>query len=222
VAGPAHTPQAGDGGGWREDPARAAGLDGPVAYTVTEPGYATLLDGWVGGAAPPEPEPRTVPLPDGVTPWPEAPAAPACSGDDLELTLGTPDAAAGGRYLGVLARNVSGGPCALEGVPGLAFRNAEGEPQRNVTVAPQPGIVPGRVVVPAGGQAMATLQWRAMSTALDPDVTTRVEVTPVPGADPVRLVPREPGDSGGATTLDVLDGAEVRVGPWAQAVEGWS
>ncbi|WP_166853098.1 DUF4232 domain-containing protein [Isoptericola sp. BMS4] len=210
---------------WLEDPARAAGLGRPVAYTVSEPGYATLLDGWVGGVAPPEPAEHTVPVPDDVAAWPADADAPACAGGDLDLALSTPDAATGSRYLAVLATNVSGRPCALDGVPGLVFRNADGEPQRDVTLTPSaPGVVPGRVVVPDGERARATLEWRAMSTANDPDVTTSVEVTPVPGADAVRLVPADPAGPGadGPTTLDVLDGAEVRAGPWVQAAEGWS
>jgi hypothetical protein len=69
------------------------------------------------------------------------------------------------------------------------------------------------------------MQWGAMSTANDPDVTVALDVVPVAGAAPVRLWPEIPADAGlaaGATTLDVLDGAEVRVSPWVQAAEGWA
>ncbi|SKC40642.1 DUF4232 domain-containing protein [Krasilnikoviella flava] len=205
---------------WLDDPRRTAD-DVPLAYTLWEPGYATSLAGWVAGSEPPAPQEHTVPLPADVAPWPDD-DAPACTGDDLRLSLGTPDAAAGSRYLAVQAENVSGGPCALEGVPGLEFRNADGEAQPDVTLEPSaPGVVPGRVVVPAGERSLATVQWRAMSTTNDPDVTTTVAVVPVPGADPVPLTPTSP-DTGDTAGLDVLDGAEVRVGPWVQRAEGWS
>ncbi|MEN5074411.1 DUF4232 domain-containing protein [Isoptericola cucumis] len=223
---PAASPRARDLVGWLEAPERAAALNGPVAYTLSEPGYATLLDGWVGSVAPPEPEERTEPLPDDVEPWPEDEDAPACTGEDLRVTLGPPDAATGARYLAARAENSSRRPCALDGVPEVVFRNADGEPQQDVrVVAASPGVVPGRVVVPPGETALATLQWRAMSTANDTDVTTALDVTPVPGADPVRVIPRYVDDVGspaGPAELDVLDGAEVRVGPWAQAADGWS
>jgi len=222
MTGPTTSPDARSLVRWLDDPARPTD-DAPLAYTLTEPGYAASVDGWVAASAPPEPEEHTVPLPAGVHAWPDG-DAPACTGADLEVTLGAPDAAAGSRYLAVLARNTSGRPCALDGVPALVFRNAAGEPQQDVTTEPSaPGVVPGRVVVPAGEQATATVQWGAMSTANDPDVTTTVDVTPVPGAEPVALTPTSPdAPSGGGAGLDVLDGADVRVGPWVQGAEGWS
>lgn len=220
LAGPTTSPAADAVTRWLDDPARAVG-DGHLAYSLTEPGYAERVEGWVAASPPPAPEEHTVPLPAGVDPWPADDAAPACTGDDLRLTLGTPDAAAGGRYLAVHAENVSDRPCALDGVPDLVFRNADGEPQDDVTIEPSaPGVVAGRVVVPPGERALATVQWRAMSTANDPDVTTVVDVVAVPGAGPVPLTPEVPGV--GAAELDVLDGAKVRVGPWVQAAEGWS
>ncbi|MFC7879468.1 DUF4232 domain-containing protein [Isoptericola sp. NPDC057391] len=214
LAGPTSSPEADRVARWLDDPARAVG-GAPLAYTLTEPGHAARRDGWVAASAPPAPEERTAPLPAGVEPWPADDDAPACTGDDLRLTLGAPDAATGSRYLAVHAENVSGRPCALGGVPRLTFRDADGAPQDDVTTGPAaPGVVAGRVVVPAGERALATVQWRAMSTANDADVTTAVEVAPTPDAAPVTLVP--------AAQLDVLDGAEVRVGAWVQAVEGWS
>ncbi|MFE6971337.1 DUF4232 domain-containing protein [Isoptericola sp. NPDC057653] len=211
--GPTASPKGADVARWLDDPSHAVG-DAPLAYTLTEPGYATSVDGWVAAAAPPEPAEHAVPLPAGVDPWPADAGAPDCTGEDLRVTLGAPDAAAGSRYLAVRAENVSGRPCALDGVPDLVFRDADGDRQDVTLVPSAPGVVPARLVVPAGEGALATVQWRAMSTANDPDVTTAVEVTAVPGAEPVTLTPAE--------SLDVLDGAEVRVGPWAQGAEGWS
>jgi hypothetical protein len=224
LAGPTTSPETDALTRWLDDPRRTAG-PASLTYTLWEPGYGASVDGWVAGTEPPEPEEHTVPLPAGVEPWPPAPDAPGCSGDDLRLTLGTPDAAAGSRYLAVRAENVSGRPCALEGVPDLVFRNAGGEPQDVTSEPSAPGVVAGRVVVPAGERALATVQWRAMSTANDPDVTTTVDVVAAPGADPVPLTPASPdaplGD-GGPAELDVLDGADVRVSPWVQGAEGWS
>jgi hypothetical protein len=211
----------------------AAWLAAQDEASVVTPSEAeiTVPDGepvqvWVAGLEPPVVVPHTVPLPDGVEAWPADHDAPDCTGDDLEPTLSAPDAAAGQRYLSVLARNTSGRSCAVDGVPRLVFLDAADAPQDDVrVVAAADGVVPGRVVVPAGESVMSTLQWGAMSTANDPDVTVAVEVTTVTDADPVRLVPEIPpglGTEAGPATLDVLDGAEVRVSPWVQASSGWS
>lgn len=188
-----------------------ATADDPLAYTVLDAGYAETT-GWVSGA---EPAPRSPEPAGGAAPWPDDPAAPDCTGQDLDVTLGVVDSAAGTRGVSVRARNVSGRPCAVEGVPDLVFENAAGQPQGNVTVQPSdPGVAPTRVVVPDGGAVLAPLLWHTMSTANDPDTTTTVQVAPVPGADPVPLDATTDGTR--ATGLDVLDGAEVRVGPWTQ------
>jgi len=68
--------------------------------------------------------------------------------------------------------------------------------------------------VPSGETVVALLLWRAMSTANDPDTTTDIEVVAVPGAEPVLLDGTMDGTP--ATGLDILDGAEVRLGPWSQ------
>lgn len=191
-----------------------ATADDPLAYTVMDAAYAETT-GWVSGAEPASYAPHTLdPFTDAGA-WPEDPAAPDCAGQDLEVTFGVVDSAAGTRGASVLATNVSGGPCTVENVPDLVFENEAGQPQQDVTIEPyEPGVVPGRVVVPDGGTVLAPLLWRAMSTANDPDTTTTVQVTAVPGADPVPLDVTTDGTP--ATGLDVLDGAEVRVGPWTQ------
>ncbi|MFI8527061.1 DUF4232 domain-containing protein [Promicromonospora sukumoe] len=188
--------------------------DDPVGYTVLDASYAETT-GWVSGAEPASHAPHTLdPFTDAGV-WPEDPTAPDCAGPDLEVTFGVVDSAAGTRDGSVRATNVSGGSCAVENVPGLVFENEAGQPQQDVTIEPyEPGVVPGRVVVPDGGTVLAPLLWRAMSTANDPDTTTTVQVTAVPGADPVPLDATTDGTP--ATGLDVLDGAEVRIGPWTQ------
>lgn len=74
--------------------------------------------------------------------------------------------------------------------------------------------------MPPGEQMLAPLQWRAMSTANDPAVTTSIQVIAVPGAEPVLL--DVTGHESSPTGLDILDGAEVHLGPWVQVLEGWS
>lgn len=191
-----------------------ATADHPLAYTVMDAAYAETT-GWVSGAEPAGYAPHTLEPFGDAEPWAEDPAAPDCTGQDLEVTFGVVDSAAGTRGASVRATNVSGGPCAVENVPDLVFENEAGQPQQNVTVEPyEPGVMPGRVVVPDGGTVLAPLLWRAMSTTNDPDTTTAIEVTAVPGADPVPLDVTTDGTP--ATGLDVLDGAEVRLGPWTQ------
>jgi hypothetical protein len=190
-----------------------ATADSPLAYTVLDASFAETT-GWVSGAEPASHAPHTLDPFGGAAPWPDDPAAPACTGNSLEVTFGVVDSAAGTRGGSVRARNVSGGPCAVENVPGLVFRNGAGQAQADITIEPyEPGVEPGRVVVPDGESVLAPLLWRAMSTVNDPDTTTTVEVTAVPGADPVLLDVTTDGTPG----PDILDGAEVRVSPWIQA-----
>lgn len=192
-----------------------ATADEPLAYTVLDAAFAETT-GWVSGVEPASHAPHPLPLPDGMEPWPDDSSAPDCTGENLEVTFGVVDSAAGTRGASVRARNTSGEPCAVEDVPGLAFRNGDGQAQTAVTVEPyEPGVEPGRIVVPEGESVLSPLVWRAMSTVNDPDTTTTIEVTAVPGAGPVALDVTTDGTS--ASGLDILDGAAVRVGPWTQA-----
>lgn len=184
-----------------------------VAYTVIDAEQAETT-GWVSGFEPPAQDAGTLPPPEGAAPWPVDPSAPDCTGDDLEVTFGVVDSSLGTRAANVRARNVSGVPCAIENAPELIFRNEAGQAQENVTITPG-DVEAVRVVVPDGEYVLSAFLWRAMSTANDPDTTTTVEVTAVPGADPVRLDATVDGTR--ASGLDVLDGAEVRQSPWTQA-----
>lgn len=181
----------------------------PLAYAVqgTRGGE---VEGWVGGTTPPR---TTMPPFGDAEPWPADSAAPPCRMPDLEVTFGGHDAAAGSRQAWVRARNASGQACVIEGVPAVEFLNAAGAAQTGVTTKPyEPSMVPERVVVPAGESVTAVIDWQAMSTANDPDVTTDLRVTALPGGRPVTFPvswPRAPSD------LDILDGAEVRISPWA-------
>lgn len=221
TAWPAESPETRELEQWLEAHDYATTVGHPVAFTISEPGYATLTEGWVSAFPPPEPEPHALPLPEGVDAWPDDPSAPSCTGTDLEIHYGGSSAATGSRYAALLARNVSDRPCAVEELPEVVFHNGDGTPQGDVLLEPyEPGVIPARLVVPPGEQMLAPMRWGAMSTANDPDTTTAIEVTPVPGAEPVLLDVTE--HDGSASGLDILDGAQVRVGPWVQALEGWS
>ncbi|WP_162453736.1 DUF4232 domain-containing protein [Phytoactinopolyspora mesophila] len=218
---PAEAPETQELSRWLEEHDYATDIGLPVAFTVSEPGYATLTEGWVSAFSPPEPEAHSLPLPADVEAWPDDPSAPACTSAHLDVRYGGSDAATGARYAALRASNVSDGPCAIEGAPGIRFGNADGVAQKDITIEPySPGVIPARLVVPPGEQILAPLKWRAMSTANDPDVTTTIDVTAVPDAEPVSLDVTEHESS--ATGLDILDGGDVRLGPWVQALEGWS
>nr|WP_246322156.1 DUF4232 domain-containing protein [Nocardioides panzhihuensis] len=137
---------------------------------------------------------------------------------DLEVTFGGHDAAAGSRQAWIRARNAGAQACAIESVPAVEFLDAAGAAQAGVTIEPyEPSMVPARVVVPAGESAMAVIDWQAMSTANDPDVTTALRVTALPGSKPVTIQVSRPS---APSDLDILDGAEVRISPWAQGTPG--
>ncbi|MEI7056123.1 DUF4232 domain-containing protein [Nocardioides sp. CCNWLW239] len=186
----------------------------PLAYSVQGTRGGTA-EGWVGGRTP---APTTMPPFGDAAPWPADPAAPSCRPADLEVTFGGQDAALGSRQAWLLARNLGRRACAIEGVPDVVFLNAAGARQSEVTVKPYaPGMVPERVVVPPVQSVMAVIDWQAMSTANDPDITTELLVTAMPGSTPTTLgVAVIDGPSG----LDILDGAEVRISPWAQSATG--
>jgi hypothetical protein len=199
---------------------RFATADRPLAYTVLDAEY-TEATGWVSGAVPTAHAPHTVPLPAGTKAWPDDDAAPACTGDDLRIAWAGSDAATGHRYGLLTARNVASHACALEAVPGVTPLNGAGRGQDDVSIELYaPGVVPGRVVVPPGETASAAVEWGAMSTANDPDLTTTLRVVPQPGTAAVEVpVSGRPESRGG---LDVLDGAALRISPWVQALEGYS
>ena len=196
---------------WLEGQDIAARLHSPIAFTLTGPGGVATAEGWVAGFRPPQWEPHSLPLPEGVVPWPEDPSAPSCGGDDLEMTWGGSDAAMGQRRGALLGRNVSGHPCAVEGMPDVEPLRGDGQPQVDVTTEPfRPGVVPARVVIPPGETAVAAIEWRMMSARSELDDTTAMRVVSVPGASPAEV--RTDGQ------LDILEGAVLGVSPWAQDI----
>lgn len=190
-----------------------------MPYKLFSAGYEVLAEGWVGDKKPEWLIPRPVALPDNLTSWPQNPSAPWCAEDDLEIVLGTPDAATGSRYLSVHAKNISPRPCALRSYPQIDFLNADGETQPDVQLQPEPGILLERVVIPSDEAVISTLEWNAMSTSLDPDETVALRVAAAKGMTPVELAPAFDGQP---ATLDILDGAQLRQSPWVQAREGWA
>ncbi|MFD4325738.1 DUF4232 domain-containing protein [Nocardioides sp. NPDC058538] len=186
----------------------------PLAYAV-EGTRGGKVEGWVGGRTP---APTTMPPFGDRAPWPADPAAPSCRPSDLEVSFGGQDAALGSRQAWLRARNLGRRACAIEGVPDVAFLNAAGARQTEVMVKPyEPSMVPERVVVPPAQSVMAVIDWQAMSTANDPDVTTELLVAAIPGSTPTTL---GVAVIDGPSDLDILDGAEVRISPWAQGTSG--
>lgn len=208
------------------DVAAAVGMDVEVVRTAD--GSSSLEVASV------PPRPRLV-VPER---WPEDPAAPGCSPDDLLLSIAGHDAATGHRAMLVAGTNVSDTPCAIEGYPEIAFRTLD-EQSLGVTVTHGSSFMardPGarRVVVPVGARVLSVAGWNAMSTAEAPegsgnwpDVTAEILLAVEPGAEPQELPltswvlpPQQQAEAvslGGwpITTLDILDGAEVEMTAWA-------
>ncbi|WP_053202276.1 DUF4232 domain-containing protein [Jiangella muralis] len=140
-------------------------------------------------------------------------AAPACDPAVLRLELTGADAALGSRFLFLAATNTGPAPCTLASHPSLGFRTLTEQPLA-VTVVPSAAAPP--VVVAPGGRAVAMLDWNAMPTAGNPDLTYEVLLAAGPGAPVTELpltslyLPAIPPQ----TTLDIVDGGEVAVTEW--------
>lgn len=220
---------------WLRAPRRALASGRAVRYELRSPGHAS--SGHVGGvepersAEPVETEPPAPAVPDdatagtapapGATGYPDDPTAPACTGTDLDVRTGGRDAAMGKRFLQLVATNVSGRPCAVEGLPVVGFRVASGGPVRDVTSVPRVDAltVVRRVVVPPGAEVRTGIQWGATSLGPGRDPATHVLVTAVPGAEPQELAVTD--TAGDADPLDLVDGAVVSVWPWDVGAEMW-
>ncbi|MFR0637414.1 DUF4232 domain-containing protein [Arthrobacter sp. LS16] len=194
-------------------------LSEPTAYTLSSPDVGTIFDGWIGRELPDHLMAKPPVLPEGVTAWPGDANAPTCTQDDLKLSLSSPDAALGSRFLSLYAHNVSASACSLQGYAQITFLNADGDVQDDAVTRPETHVSAERIVVPSGEYAISTLNWKAMSTSQDPDETTDLSVAALPNLEPVVLTPMHQERP---TSLDILDGARVDLGPWVQAAEGWS
>lgn len=92
-----------------------------------------------------------------------------CTVNQLELSAGAPDAAAGSRAMHITAANVSQAPCVLEGYPDVAFSDPVTSAldvrveHGSAMSADDVGAV--RLELAPGAIAEATIAWRAMSTA---------------------------------------------------------
>ncbi|WP_258725739.1 DUF4232 domain-containing protein [Cellulomonas sp. NS3] len=228
---------------WLRAPSRAPASGRTVSYELHAPGRTST--GYMGGVEPELPEPvpvePSVPatpddaLPDdaipddaraGASAGPDAPSyaddptAPACTGADLGVRIGGSDAALGSRFLQLVATNVSGRPCAVEGAPALGFRGRSGALLAGVTTPPRDDEVAAtrRVVVPSGAEVRSTMRWGASSVGEHSDPATAVLVTPAPGAPVVELPVA--GEAGITSYLDLLDGAVVDVQPWGIGAGG--
>lgn len=175
-----------------------------VADVPPRPPYVPSTDGPADGSA------------DGSAAWPADPAAPDCDPAALRLELTGADAALGSRYLFLGATNTGAVPCALQGRPGLTFRTLAEEPLA-VAVTPSP-LMPEapRLVVPPGARAVAMLDWNAMPTANDPNLTYEVLLAARDGepATELPLTSLTIEGAGPQTSLDIVDGGEVAVTAW--------
>ncbi|SEE80084.1 DUF4232 domain-containing protein [Jiangella alba] len=178
---------------------QGAGVD--VVRTIDDSAELAVAD------APPRP-PYT-PSAD----WPADPSAPECDPAGLRLEITGSDAALGSRYLFLGATNTGPAPCAVQGHPDLTFRTLAEEPL-TVTAVPAPGAA--RVVIPPGARAMAVVEWNAMPTADNPDLTYEVVLAAAPGAPATELPLTSWAVEGYGphTNLDIVDGGEVTVTEW--------
>ncbi|WP_417366956.1 DUF4232 domain-containing protein [Glutamicibacter arilaitensis] len=194
-------------------------LNRPVPYRLFSHTYSEFLEGWVGGMKPDWLIPKPVDLPENIEAWPKDRAASMCAADDLQILLGAPEAATGSRYMSVYAKNTSTHACALESYPQIDFLNEASEPQQDVQLQPEPGIMLERVLIPAGQAVLSTLEWNAMSTSLDPDQTVALRISAAKAMASETLTPEYDGQP---VSLDILDGAKIAQSPWVQARDGWA
>lgn len=145
--------------------------------------------------------------------WPADPSAPDCDPAALRPEITGSDAALGSRYLFLGATNTGAEPCAVQGHPGLTFRTLAEEPLP-VTVVPAAEAT--RVVIPPGARAMAVVEWNAMPTAGNPDLTYEVVLAAVPGgpATELPLTSWVVEGYGPHTSLDIVEDGEVTVTEW--------
>ena len=159
-------------------------------------------------------EPAPAPAPTG-TPVPEV--APGewqvdplwCTDNQLEFAASEPDAAAGSRGMRVVATNVSGATCVLDGYPDVAFSDPV---TSALDVRVEHGSAMGgddagavRLELAAGDSATAAIAWRAMA-ASDQEPAGWLHLAPYHGG--IRRMLQVETD---------ITGGEVVVGAWAAA-----
>ena len=159
----------------------------------------------------PTPAPTQPPVVYGsptVGPLQQTPDPSWCSGEQVAISLGEPDAATGHRGMPIRLVNSGTVPCVLDAYPDVAFDDTDGWAMDILTVrggsfmTTDPG--PRAVTVAPGATAQAALGWNAMAGAGDIRVGA-ILVAPFSGASRTRL----PAD------LDMVSGGYV-------AVTGWS
>lgn len=147
----------------------------------------------------------------------------SCTAADLRLSLDSPDAAAGHHFGRLLATNISGRSCEVQGWPGMGIRGEWGTPFTIVVGQNQPdpnpiGVAPADpevpVVIGAGGHAAATLEWTgSLGGAYDEHASLLVvQFADGQHAATLPLTAENHVDIGPETT--------VRIAPWGHAREG--
>jgi Protein of unknown function (DUF4232) len=156
----------------------------------------------------PEPVPTATPVPE-IAPgeWQVDPLW--CTDNQLEFAASEPDAAAGSRGMRVVATNVSGATCVLEGYPDVAFSDPV---TSALDVRIEHGSAMGgddagpvRLELAGGDSATATIAWRAMA-ASDLEPAAWLHLAPYHGG--IRQMLQVETD---------ITGGEVVVGAWAAA-----
>jgi hypothetical protein len=211
----------------------AAGLLGLVtaivgALTAATVGVGVLPDrqdrgGEAVGPAPvpsdtspaPMPEATVIPAPSttpGTRPTaPSVSADVACGADDLSLTTTGWDAAMGLTAVTVVATNTGGSACYVEGFADITLSQGSDEVRLAVgRSAPLPDGATdpgGRVGIAPGGQARFHVTWDGYRQQADRETPQDLVVKVAESDVPVEL-------TDGPAPFDVVDGAEVDVGPW--------
>lgn len=181
-----------------------------VTIVAVEPIAVAAWHGDLQGREPaPAPAPTATPVPE-VAPgeWQVDPLW--CTDNQLEFAASEPDAAAGSRGMRVVATNVSGATCVLEGYPDVAFSDPV---TSALDVRVEHGSAMGgddagpvRVELAAGDSATATIAWRAMA-ASDQDPAGWLHLAPYHGG--IRQMLQIETD---------ITGGEVVVGAWAASL----
>jgi hypothetical protein len=114
-----------------------------------------------GGGAGPTPPPTSAsasptPTPTETTPPPPPPEA-ACTFDDLEITLGEAEGAAGSTTVPIVFENAGSAACIVEGYPTVAFVGDENGTQLGAAAAEDAASTVASVSLEPGGSASATL-----------------------------------------------------------------
>ncbi len=141
--------------------------------------------------------------------------APLCAPDQLEWTAQQmPAPSMGFTGMGVFLSNIGMAPCSLDGYPALEFADSDGDAIPVVLaqgfLEARGNAVPVRVVIGAGEQAVAAVQWRTNQVDGYSRLPSTMAVEAVAGTGFTRA-------SEIFVTTNIIDDSEVRLSPWQPA-----